>query len=412
MGGLEEKDVDIFPAITHFADAITALPKELVRHFTLLKEVDAKTYAPEEQLHRLVAEVLKAPPPVPENQHHNLGLVAAANSAQASVNGSAANGYAGSGIDLDVPNPAVYDPSNLPRRQRFQDTAITMQNMLVALDEKNHVISTAWEALNKQLNRMDDCMPYLDLEISEEARYGSTTHWAYPENRVVKSNAGAASRREIVSVNTLSAAAQLIQEEVAARSDARKQALAEKKKGRQQVESDFDDNDRHKRTQGNAKVRKPADTGAGVGNTAGGANGNPAKRRKVEKGPAGGAVMERSMSGVFGNGAAKGKVASPRATPNPDAKKRSRVAPANGASRKRYILTIFEIYSVLTSTGTIRSPLQCLHHWHPHQREAPSPKLNLRDLLHLQPVTEDLLVAVDKTRYKLHKTSDLHLLLP
>jgi len=344
-GGLDEKDVDIFPAITHFADAITALPKELVRHFTLLKEVDAKVYAPEEQLHRLVGEVLSTPLPNPETQHNSLITTAAA-SAQGSVNGSAINGYAESGVDVDTPNPAVYDRANFTRRQRFQETVMTMSNMLVALDEKNHVISTAWEALNKQLGRIDDVMPYLDNEISEEARYGSTTHWAYPENRVVKTHSGGGSRKEIVNVNTLSAAAQLMVDEAAARSDARKQALLEKRKGRQPVESDFDDHDRHRKSQGGSKVRKPGDSGSGLA-IANATNGNPSKRRKVEKGPMGGIGMERSHSGVFG-GAGKGKNASPRSTPNPEGKKRSRVAaPANGISRKRYALNVgFMIYGL------------------------------------------------------------------
>ena len=332
----DDKDVEIFPAITHFADAITALPKELVRHFTLLKEVDAKIYAPEEQLHRLVAEVLNAPLPKPDT-HQNSTNVTAPASVHGSVNGSAVNGYAGSHMELDVPNPAVYTPANFPRRQRFQETVMTMTNMLVALDEKNHVISTAWEALNKQLGRIDDVMPYLDNEISEEARYGSTTHWAYPENRVVKTHTSGGSRKEIVNVNTLSAAAQLMVDEAAARSDARKQALLEKRKGRNPVESDFDENDRHRKSQGGSKVRKPGDAAAGLGiSTA--TNGNPPKRRKVEKSVAGGTGMERSLSGVFGSSAARGKNASPRGTPNPEGKKRSRIAPANGTSRKRYAL--------------------------------------------------------------------------
>ena len=338
-GALEEKDIEIFPAITHFADAITALPKELVRHFTLLKEVDAKIYAPEEQLHRLVAEALSAPLH-PVSTQQQLGPRAPSTSAQGSVNGSASNGYAASITEQDHTNPAVYDSSNLPRRQLFQNCAITMQNMLVALDEKNHVISTAGEALTKQLARLDDCLPYLDLEISEEARNGSTVHWAYPENRVPRAANTSASRREAAAVNTLSAAAQLMVDEAAARSDARKQAIAEKKKGKQQAESDFDDQERReKKVHGNSKVRKAAESASavGLGITNGAANGHPPKRRKIEKGPTGGAVMERSISGVFNNGTGKGKVASPRATPGPEVvKKRSRVtAVTNGQSRKR-----------------------------------------------------------------------------
>lgn len=161
-----------------------------------------------------------------------------------------------------------------------------MQNMLVSLDEKNHVISTAAEALQKQLARLDECFPHIELEVSEEAQFGSNTHWAYPENRIPK-NAGL-SRREIASANNLSAAAQHLAEEAAARSDARKQAVLERRKNKNHhAESDFDDHhdNRHKekKTHGNSKGRKPADTPAvGLGITNGGTtNGNAPKRRKV-----------------------------------------------------------------------------------------------------------------------------------
>lgn len=363
LGGLEgvqspDQPIEIFPAITHFADAITALPKELVRHFTLLKEVDAKIFAPEEDLSKLVDAALNATPPERRQAleaHHALGTTSAPTSAQGSVNGSVIYGQVGSvaSVPDDVYNPVntAWDAANIPRRQLFQHCAYTMSNMLVSLDEKNHVISTAAEALNKQLARIDDCFPYIELEVSEEARYGSVTHWAYPENRTVKSGSGGGSRRDLAAANTLTAAAQHLVDEAAARSDARKQALLAKKSNRHQAESDFDDHhERHKepskKLHGNSKIRKAADAsmGVGLGMTNGAsANGNPPKRRKVEKGPAGGAVMERALSNVFGsNGiATKGKGGSPRETPGPEgSKKRSRATAAtNGQTgRKRYVL--------------------------------------------------------------------------
>jgi hypothetical protein len=361
LGGLDgpsspEQAVEIFPAITHFADAITALPKELVRHFTLLKEVDAKIFSPEEELGHLVDAALNAP--LPERRqavetHHALAPTSAPMSAQGSINSSMLNGHVGSvasipdAVDVYNPTNTAWDPANLPRRQLFQHVAFTMQNMLVSLDEKNHVISTAAEALNKQLARIDDCLPYIELEISEEARYGSVTHWAYPENRTHKSGSGGNSRRDLGSVNNLSAAAQHLVEEAAARSDARKQALLAKKSHKHHAESDFDDHHdaRHKekKVHGNSKIRKAADASLGVGlgiTNGAGTNGNPPKRRKVDKGPSGGAVMERALSGVFGNnGTGAKKAGSPRDTPPGDGpKKRQRGANAtNGQTRKRYV---------------------------------------------------------------------------
>lgn len=43
-----------YPAISHFSDAILALPKEVRRHTSLLKEVDAKAWALEENLQTLL----------------------------------------------------------------------------------------------------------------------------------------------------------------------------------------------------------------------------------------------------------------------------------------------------------------------------------------------------------------------
>lgn len=356
-GGQEEIPVDIFPAITYFADAITGLPKELVRHFTLLKEVDAKIFSPEEDLARLVEHALSTP--LPPRVHslelqHAFDPKSAPMSAHDSLNGSIVNGHPGSVPSVPdarevLAASSAWDPANIPRRQIFQHCAYTMQNMLVSLDEKNHVISTAVEALSKQLARIDDCYPHVELEVSEEARNGSTTHWAYLENRAPKTNV---SRREIASANNIVAAAQHVAaDEAAARSDARKQALLDKKKGKtQHAESDFDDHqNKDKKQHGNSKVRKAVDAlpTIGLGITNGATNGNSRKRQKVEnKVPGGGAVMERSISSVLNANAIKAKVASPRGTPVPEAKKRSR-KPLNGqSSRQRYghVLNIEDVY--------------------------------------------------------------------
>lgn len=44
----------LYPALTHFTDAITALPREFRRHNSLLKEVDAKAWALEDNLLQLL----------------------------------------------------------------------------------------------------------------------------------------------------------------------------------------------------------------------------------------------------------------------------------------------------------------------------------------------------------------------
>ncbi|KAI0843702.1 hypothetical protein F5Y06DRAFT_255610 [Hypoxylon sp. FL0890] len=351
-GHSHDQPIDIFPAITYFTDAITSLPKDLVRHFTLLKEVDAKIFAPEETLFQLVDAVLKSSPPDPKNTNDASSSIAAASTPMSTQNSSAgfsANANPPGSTD-DNYNSTVFDPSNLPRRQLFRQTAFKVQEMLVSLEEKNHVISTANEALSKQLARMNDVWPHLEAEFSDEAKWGSTTHWAYPENRINRANQAERSRRD--GAATITAAAQQLAEEAAARSDARKQALIAKKGLKNQhQDSDADDHEnKHKgestkKSSGNnSKSRKTADTAApvGLGITSGAAitttNGNPpSKRRKVEanKQVNGGQPMERAMSSVFGNNTTKTKNSSPRATPAPEQPKKRKALPTvNGASKK------------------------------------------------------------------------------
>ncbi len=50
-----------YPALTHFTDAITALPREFRRHNSLLKEVDAKAWALEDNLLQLLKVSSESP---------------------------------------------------------------------------------------------------------------------------------------------------------------------------------------------------------------------------------------------------------------------------------------------------------------------------------------------------------------
>jgi len=250
-------------------------------------------------------------------------------------------------------NQAVFDPTNIPRRQLFHQTAYKIQEMLNSLEEKNHVISTANDALSKQLSRINDVWPHLEGEFSDEAKWGSTTHWAYPSNRE-NNKVSQAERSRRDGAATITAAAQQLADEAAARSDARKQAIAAKKSlkaAQQQVrhDSDADDHDTATKSKGEAKkattakARKTADA---VAATAGSAapttaptNGTSVpKKRKAEKLPTNGAQpMERSLSSVFGDKSAKAtKTSSPRGTPGPDQppKKRKALPTANGAAKK------------------------------------------------------------------------------
>lgn len=280
-------------------------------------------------------------------------------SAQNSVNGS----LPGAPSNDPNYNAVIYAPENIPRRQLFRETAFKIQEMLVSLEEKNHVISTANEALSKHLGRIDNIWPHLESEFSDEAKWGSNTHWAYPENRISRANATERSRRD--GANAITAAAQQLAEEAAARTEARKQAVAAKKK-QQHQDSDADaDHEKKAETakkSGNSKSRKAAEASAPVGlGITTEANGNPPpKKRKVDANKDksttnGGQPMERALSSVFGNNSnnnssSKAKTSSPRATPAPEAggsKKRKALPTVNGGGqpKKRSVIAYILISS-------------------------------------------------------------------
>ncbi|KAK2607645.1 hypothetical protein N8I77_006308 [Diaporthe amygdali] len=360
-----EQPIDIFPGVTHFADAITALPKELVRHFTLLKEVDAKVFAPQEQLFQFVQDALDSPPPGPARSLNDV----TSSAAPASAPMSAANSSSGIAPHGNVPPEfsangstasSVFDDSNLARRHLFRSTAVKIQEMLNSLEEKNHVISTANDALRKQLNRIDDIWPHLSDEFSEEAKWGSDSHWAYPENRAARALNSQAERTRREGAAHLSAAAQFVAEEAAARSESRKQAVAAKKSAKNHThDSEHDDHDnkgkpettkkaqsntKRKTAAGAANAESPANVGLGITGQTPASNTPAPKRRKVEKPPPnGGTPTERSMAAVLQNGKnSKTKASeSPRATPAPEqpAPKKQRKALPNstGQAKKRQV---------------------------------------------------------------------------
>ncbi len=341
-----EQPINILPGVTHFADAITALPKELVRHFTLLKEVDAKIFAPEATLLQLLHETLNTTSPDTARLLNDASSSAASVSIPMSASNSTTGAANPPGAPSDGSASSVFDPANIPRRTLFRDTALKIQELLVSLEEKNHVIATANDALQKQLTRIDDIWPHLEGEFSDEAKWGSATHWAYIENRQAKANDKQAERSRREGAATLSAAAQALAEEAAARSSDRKQAMAAKKSARNQA-ADADAEkaqDTGKKTQG-AKSRKPLpDAGpVGLGITPAAPGAAPApKRRKAEAAkPNGGTPTERAMGTVFGNTAAKQRTTttSPRETPAPEsgAKKRKALPTSSGQAKKRQV---------------------------------------------------------------------------
>ena len=287
-----------FPGITRFTDAITALPREMIRHSTMLKEVDAKIHGPEVALNELLATI----PPIDVSQN---------------------------------------DPADRARRGHFFAARIKMNEMLGSLDEKNHVLSTANETIEKLLARCESAWPLVEQEISEEARWGRLDHWAYTDRSVEKkptANPERSTRRaDLASANAAAAATAADVEAAASRSDTRGKAH---RKVAQALAGHDSDLDGHKKT-GASHKRKPQDitsapSGAGLGITHGSAQSN--KRRKVEKplplAAISGVAMEKSLSAVFGSG--RNGPGSPRESSIADTgRKKGKAAGAASNGRKR-----------------------------------------------------------------------------
>ncbi|KAE8144830.1 hypothetical protein BDV25DRAFT_165975 [Aspergillus avenaceus] len=299
-----------YPALTHFTDAITALPREFRRHNSLLKEVDAKAWALEDNLVQLLktSSELQASPssnPAPNNVGASQEDLLARGISQA---------------------PDSQDSTN--RRIMLGRVRQTLQDLMMTADEKNHVISNANDELDRQLLRLDTIFPFIAGEISEEARLGSLTHWAYSNRNAVKTATNERPRREAASNKDLAHALQ--EAEAASRSEARREAVMARKQRRTNADGDFEDGRTGSRKGQSSKSRGAANDASAVGHAQGGGSG-PTKRRKVERPPPvdTATTMERSASGAGSSGRAASKDA-------PDAtKKRSRAPNANSAAARK-----------------------------------------------------------------------------
>ena len=347
-----------FPAITHFTDSITALSNEMIRHSSMLREVDATIFRSEAMVEQLVAAARSTPNPPRKT-------------ATISYNTSDLRSHPhlpglSAGPLVDLENRAPEDNSSSPksqadetqfefsRRKLFYNLRMGVGEMLTNVDEKNHVLNTANDGLDRLLSRCGSSYIYVEDEISEEARLGSRTHWAYTSKATEKkgTTAGERTRRDAAAVNGLAGVAAAMHEgDVTLRSEARREAIAARKHRNHHIDSDFDDTrtatqSHAKKPSGLGKGRKVSDihlsNGLSITNGAGAVPAGSSKRRKVEK-PATtliGLGLEPSMSTVFGNTVTngRGRAASPGEAPALEGtRKRARnTGVANGTTRKRY----------------------------------------------------------------------------
>ena len=326
------------PALTHFTQAVDAFPKELIKHFSMFKEVEAKFHDPEHELKFLFHEIARLPATTQGQQRApTLNSTGGLSSANVSVNGSMIQDGAVRHQQLatelfpaDFNSLPPEEQADLKKRQLFYRLRMVVASMIPTLDEKLVVLTSAKTTKDKGLARMNNSFLHLDGEISEEARYGSLNHWAYADKEEKKKGGPAheRQRREVASANNLAAAAQHVHDvdSIAAKSEARREAMLANKRNRQQhIDSDFDDRPIKKTQKRKAIAADPAGgdaRGIGLGITSNGIA-PQGKRKKTEKALAAAVTaappMERSQSSalqVAGTGGRNGT--SPRATPSAD----------------------------------------------------------------------------------------------
>jgi len=319
----------LYPAITHFADAIAALPRDFRRHTSLLKEVDAKAWAPEESLQHILDQCLA------DTTATSAKFLAAAQSlpgaalADDALFVSDANSVAGASVDnASLASARSSDPLTLQRRRQFHALRQNLMAVMVTMDEKNHVINNANEDVSRSIRRMDKLWTHINEEISEEARLGSLKHWAYTETNPPKKPPVPTTRREAAASLAI-----LHESETAHRSESRREAmLARKQRAAQHADSDFDESRLAKKGPTNGK-KKGTDTpveAAGLGITGAGTG----KRKRQEKSAVGGVVMERSISSAMG-----GRAMSRENSQQENVKKRKASGAVTSVARKRYINT-------------------------------------------------------------------------
>lgn len=325
-----------YPAITHFTDAITALPRDYRRHTSLLKEVDAKAWAPEESLQTLLQTCLAAKP----SREETVQSASVAASITDSYTGGSEDVAGTAPDDASIHSSATTEVTRAARRELFGNLRHNLMVMMVTMDEKNHVINNANEELSRHLRRLNGSYPAIAEEVSEEARLGSLKHWAYFETNPVRRGGTQLDRRQAAA-----SLAALHATEAAERSENRREAVLAKKARLNQVDSDFDENrPATRKPQANGRNRRIGEltaenAGLGITGTTGG------KRKKTEKAAAV-STNERSLAAVGIGGRAMSR------EPSQQEQKKRKAPTSNPAgavpARKRHVLSNTILHTTLT----------------------------------------------------------------
>ncbi|KPI43188.1 uncharacterized protein AB675_6971 [Cyphellophora attinorum] len=144
-----------YPAIQYFTDAIAALPREVRRHVSLLKEVDAKAWQPEEHLQILLTQCNAIQPTLPLPQTFAYSAApSTTNLVEDPTQISATNSIAGAVAD-GASQVSTASHVSLQRRQVFAALRQNLTHNMQTMDEKNHVINNANEELTHHIRRLN-----------------------------------------------------------------------------------------------------------------------------------------------------------------------------------------------------------------------------------------------------------------
>ena len=327
-----------YPAIQHFADAISALPRDFRRHTSLLKEVDAKAWSPEEHLQALLTRCLEDPS-LRSNTFASARRDGPGVSTQQQPHG--ANADSRMAHDATSSSPLVQSNAEQPDGRRlYTSLRQTLMQMMITMDEKNHVINNANEELSRHIRRLDSVYPRIAEEVSEEARLGSLKHWAFFETNITKKVQS--TRREAAASLAI-----MHENEVARRSENRREAmLANKRHKLNQVQADSDVDDGKHIQRKKLEVTKAKRPLVDMATDLPIPVNVPKRKKNVDKTLPGLNGPERALGSALG-----GRPMS-REPSQQDGVSNKRKAPTStgGAARKRYATPKSGSYESLTNT--------------------------------------------------------------
>jgi hypothetical protein len=183
-----------YPALKAFTDAVDALPSEIIRHFTLLREVDAKACLPEANLRNLIDAAERLPTPedpyafdaAMESLKSLVGLRTRRDTDPLFQSNAAQIALLAELEKLEAADAAPPEGNTIlgnaeTRRARYHQIRAQISDLILTQDEKIHVITTAVEALQKHLARVEHAFAYVEVEIPAIYRQGNPEHWGYKE---------------------------------------------------------------------------------------------------------------------------------------------------------------------------------------------------------------------------------------